>query len=282
MRTNLKFGSPGSISKILHDIATRRNIGNDLADGVRRLSEKYGGKNFAMHVKGLESAGYEPRNAFGHGLGYATANRGACHIGGGYLVQMEALGSITVDAKATSSKAELAVLMQNFLDAIGCTITCVFTSYALYPIDGISPYGTFGKLLSSAMRSSGSVVEFMLKRLREPPIRIPVPRISVSVGGYPLTFSFPSISLTPYDRMISAVLGIHFSTSDFLRVGERAFNMERLFNVRDGIARKDDVLPGRWAEIPLDKMLERYYEVRGWDRNGVPKRETLKKLGIAV
>lgn len=282
MRTNLGFGSPGGIPEMLHDIATRNGAGAELADGVRRLSEKYGGKDFAAHVKGLEAAGYEPRNAFGHGLGYATANRGACHIGGGYLVQMEALGNITVDARTTNSKPELAVLMQNFLDAIGCTVTCVFTSYALYPADGVSPYGAFGRLLSSAVLSSGGVIGFMLRRIREAPVRIPFPKISVSIGDYPVLFSFPSANLTPYDRMLSAVLGVNFSTSDFLRAGERAFNMERLFNVREGISKKDDVLPGRWAEIPLDKMLRRYYEVRGWDENGVPKRETLEKLGIVI
>jgi aldehyde:ferredoxin oxidoreductase len=100
------------------------------------------------------------------------------------------------------------------------------------------------------------------------------------------------INILPYPRVISAVIGRRFYLGDFLKVGERAFNMERLFNVREGISRKDDVLPERFLKecstddprsiVPLDKMLPRYYEVRGWDEDGIPKKETLELLGIEV
>ena len=59
----LKFGDIEGISKIWDDIAYRRGIGNELAEGSKRLSEKYGGKEFAMQSKGLELAAYEPRRA---------------------------------------------------------------------------------------------------------------------------------------------------------------------------------------------------------------------------
>jgi aldehyde:ferredoxin oxidoreductase len=78
-------------------------------------------------------------------------------------------------------------------------------------------------------------------------------------------------------------------------VGERAFNLCRAFNVREGITRKDDVLPARLLEpLPegpyqgeaiskgtLNKMLNIYYELRGWDKEtGIPTKEKLKELGL--
>ena len=88
----LTFGSTDELSAIFDDIAHRRGIGDELAEGSKRLSQKYGGKEFAMHSKGLELAAYEPRRAVGQGLGYAVSNRGGCHLNGGYLVILEGLG----------------------------------------------------------------------------------------------------------------------------------------------------------------------------------------------
>ncbi|NOZ57602.1 MAG: hypothetical protein GXO73_12535 [Calditrichaeota bacterium] len=77
-----------------------------------------------------------------------------------------------------------------------------------------------------------------------------------------------------------------------MEVGERIFNLERMFNIREGFSRKDDTLPKRLLEEPaplgpvkgqvvkLDQMLDEYYAFRGWDKNGVPKPETLKRLGL--
>jgi len=75
----ISFGDTEDYMKLPEKIAYRQGIGNDLAEGVRFLSEKYGGKDFAMHVKGLEIPSYDPRGAWGMGLAYATSDRGACH-----------------------------------------------------------------------------------------------------------------------------------------------------------------------------------------------------------
>jgi aldehyde:ferredoxin oxidoreductase len=78
-------------------------------------------------------------------------------------------------------------------------------------------------------------------------------------------------------------------------VGERVINLERLFNVREGVRRRDDTLPWRVMHEPipdgpsagaccppdeLDRMLDRYYALRGWDADGVPTRERLSALGL--
>jgi aldehyde:ferredoxin oxidoreductase len=82
---------------------------------------------------------------------------------------------------------------------------------------------------------------------------------------------------------------------EFLTVGERIFNLGRLFNVREGVDRILDVLPNRFSEPlqeggsageaitkeDLDRMLDEYYDLRGWSRDGIPKEETLDRLGLS-
>ena len=72
---HLEFGKTENISDIFEDIAYRRGIGDELAEGSRYLSEKYGGNEFAINSKGMELSAYEPRSAIGQGLGYAVSNR---------------------------------------------------------------------------------------------------------------------------------------------------------------------------------------------------------------
>jgi len=78
----LKFGDEKLIVDMIHKIAGREGIGDLLAEGTKRVSEKprQGSEHFAMHVKGLELPAYDPRAAKITGLGYVTANRGGDHI----------------------------------------------------------------------------------------------------------------------------------------------------------------------------------------------------------
>lgn len=275
LETDLRFGNVDSVSQMLYDIANRNGLGNDLADGVKRMSEKHGGKEFAMHVKGMEPPGYDPRSAVGQGLGYATANRGACHIDGGYVVYLEVLGPLSIDPFAIKSKPELAVIQQNLFNAIACSISCVFTSYAFLPkiTFRISPHGFIGRQYSNIM--TGQITRFNLGKI-----------IKISRGrGFP-------IHIVPHEKVLSAITGAKFYISDFMKVGERAFNIERMFNIREGFAPKDDTLPKRWLEEPsadtgavfplygLYGGLFRYYELRGWDEDGAPTPELLETLGI--
>lgn len=90
----------------------------------------------------------------------------------------------------------------------------------------------------------------------------------------------------------SAVVGVEHTEDDVRKIGERLFNLERLFNHRLGFTRKDDTLPRRLTQephsdgigegnvVPLEEMLDRYYKLRGWSKEGVPTDEKLKELGI--
>lgn len=255
--TELSFGRTDNISDMLNDIAHRRGLGDELADGVKRLSEKYGGKEFAIHSKGLELAAYNPSNCVGQGLSFATTNRGGCHLGG-YVVALEALGPMGIDPLSTKSKPELTIMFQNLMDGLNCMDICFFSMYGMFPDSAykMNPTGIMSKIMSSVMLRSGPLISLIMK------IRLP-------------------IQATPYEKYLSMVTGEKYTISDFLKVGERVFNMERRFNVREGLTSKDDTLPER-VKGPLDEMLPRYYRLRGWTREGIPKRDTLKRLRIKV
>ena len=89
-----------------------------------------------------------------------------------------------------------------------------------------------------------------------------------------------------------AVTGIALEEEEALRIAERINNLERLFNVREGLTRKNDTLPRRLLKeamptgpskgntVPLDQMLDEYYELMGWDSNGIPVPERLRELGL--
>lgn len=95
-----------------------------------------------------------------------------------------------------------------------------------------------------------------------------------------------------FARTLTAVTGEHFTADDLMMVGERVWTLERLYNLREGFTKADDTLPDRLLNVPvaegpsegftanLPPMLEEYYAFRGWDKNGVPKREKLKELGL--
>jgi aldehyde:ferredoxin oxidoreductase len=93
--------------------------------------------------------------------------------------------------------------------------------------------------------------------------------------------------------VIAGVTGWDFSVEEFRNSGERIFNLARLFNVREGLTRQDDTLPGRLLNEPLsdgpaaglvvdlEPLLDAYYEFRGWDNAGRPTLKKLEKLGLA-
>ncbi len=87
---------------------------------------------------------------------------------------------------------------------------------------------------------------------------------------------------------ITYVTGVAHTKEDLDRLGERIWNLERLFNMRAGLTGKDDALPPRITKeprvknrvVPLDSLLVEYYEWRGWDQRGVPTRKKLKELAL--
>ena len=256
-KTELKFGKTDHISDALNDIAYRKGKNKELADGSRFLSEKYGGKDFAIHVKGLEMGAYDPRGTFGMGLNYAVANRGACHLSTA-IFSLEVFFNL-LSPDTNRSKAPLIKFFENFNTAINSLHTCQFTAYA-YTLE-----------------------PFIVKY-------VPAPILKFFMQNIPqIALKFLDISI--YPKLWSSITGIKLSSNDLLKAGERVHILERYMNTREGISKKDDILPGRLLNEPrkddprglvikLDKMLKKYYQLRGYDDNGIPKKEILEKLKI--
>ncbi len=76
----IDYGKVDEVAQLLHDIAFRKGIGETLAQGIKHAAKEWGMEDQAIHVKGLEPAGYDPRILKGMGLAYGTSDRGACHL----------------------------------------------------------------------------------------------------------------------------------------------------------------------------------------------------------
>ena len=266
----LKFGSVEELSAVFEDIAHRRGIGDELAEGSKRLSDKYGGKEFAMHAKGLELAAYEPRRAVGQGLGYAVSNRGGCHLNGGYLVIMEGLG-LDADAQTPKAKADLTMLFQDLMETISASGQCLFTSFAFFPSFLIqNPNGIITKTVNAAVPHVGWAVRLINKCPRVAALHLPV---------------------FHHTKMIKLATGMYMDFGKYIAIGERGYTMERYINCKFGVSAANDRLPKRLTDVPqdpknpktrvpLEAMKKTYYAARGWDKNGIPTEATLRRLKI--
>jgi aldehyde:ferredoxin oxidoreductase len=226
----LRFGNGEAMVALTEKTAYREGFGAELAEGSKRLTEKYHRPEVFMGVKGQEFPAYDPRAIQGMGLGYATSNRGACHLRA-YTVSAEIIGiPEQVDPRATEGKAGLAIAFQNISTAVDATGLCLFL--------------TFGTTLES---------------------------------------------IRP---ILTAATGVDLDDEALVRVGERIWNLERIWNMGAGLTAADDTLPKRMLEdaIPsgpakgevnrLSEMLPEYYRERGWSEAGVPSAEKLRELGI--
>ena len=266
----LHFGETDGLSALFEDIAHRRGLGGELAQGSKRLAQKYGGMEFAIQSKGLELAAYEPRRAVGQGLGYAVSNRGGCHLNGGYLVILEGLG-LNTNAQTPHAKADFTMLFQDLMEMISATGQCLFTSYGFFPAFLITrPNSLITWICNAAIPFIGWA-----------------PR---AINKFPGVLAL-HLPVFHHTRAVQYAVGIPMTFGNFIRCGERGYTMERWLDTRFGISAKDDTMPKRLTDtpqdpadpktkVPLESMKKTYYRARGWDANGVPTQRTLKKLKI--
>jgi len=262
------FGDPDGVSELIQDIGHRRGLGNDLADGVKKMAERHGGHAFAMHVKGLELSAYDPRGSYAQGVEYATTNRGGCHVQGASMY-LESVGPLTINPQNLRLKADIPVVQQNLACAINSMVLCIFTTYGMIPksVHEMSPDSFLHRSLRFALEHTPGAVL----------------RGAMSRKGKPMLW---------FEKWLTYITGTPFSSGHLQEIGGRIFNLERMYNLREGLTAKDDTLPLRMLEEPifpgqtrghpLDRLLPRYYENRGWDADGVPTRRTLERLQVRV
>ncbi|HEY5387682.1 MAG TPA: aldehyde ferredoxin oxidoreductase C-terminal domain-containing protein, partial [Thermoleophilia bacterium] len=235
----LHFGEVDSYLTAPGLITKREGIGAELALGARALAAKYGHPELAMEVKNLELPGYDPRGSFGMSLGYATSDRGGCHMRTFPVADEIVGGSLppdSLDGKAMKvvwgDPAE-GMIGENFSAIKFCGIWCDF--WAVTP-DQIA-----------------QVLKHAWKR--------------------------------------------EFTGDEVFQIGERVWNLGRLFNLREGVEPDDIPLKlyakegahttgassGRAIGIEtFKKALQEFYQIRGWDEHGVPSEAKLAELGVDV
>jgi len=265
LQAGITFGDPTGVSDLIQDIAHRRGLGDDLADGVKRMSARHGGQDFAMHVKGLELSAYDPRGSFAQGVEYATTSRGGCHVQGASMY-FESTGPLTIDPQSLRLKAELPVVQQNLACAINSMVLCIFTTYGMIPgaVHELDPKGRLHRVITYFFERSGPMYRLLTKLKLRP--------------------------LTWFEKWLTYVTGQTFTSGHLQEIGERIFNLERMYNLREGLTGADDTLPHRMLHEstfpqlasghPLDQLLPTYYRIRGWDEHGVPLPRTLARLKV--
>ncbi|MCL2321928.1 MAG: aldehyde ferredoxin oxidoreductase family protein [Oscillospiraceae bacterium] len=230
----LNFGNGDAIVEMVRKIALREDIGDLMAEGVKRASEKIGkgSEHFAMHIKGLEMTGYDVRGLKTCALGYAVSRRGADHQRhGSYGWDLSGKADRYT---ADSTRGKLVMGDEDLYAVVDSMIICKFTRTIWKVYDDIA-------------------------------------------------------------KVYSQVTGIPMTAEDMRKDGERINNLARIYNIREGMTRKDDNLPPRVMKDPipegvskgnvvtqedLDIMLDSYYEARGWDKMGVPTESKLEELGL--
>jgi aldehyde:ferredoxin oxidoreductase len=217
MAEPLDYGQVDAIEDLLKSIAYRKGIGDLLAQGIKAAAREWGLDEIAVHVKGLEPAGYDPRVLKGVGLGYATSDRGACHLRASFH-KPELSGMI--DPGAVEGKADMFVDFEDRFTLFDTLILCRFYG-DLYPWEQLC-------------------------------------------------------------EIIKGLTGIDADHTTLKSIGARIADTVRRFNIREGLKRQDDRLPGRLhkealrsghciSEAELQKMVAEYYCLRGWDEQGTPR-----------
>jgi len=249
----VKFGDLDSALYLFNLMTERKGIGDLLAEGVKAASEKVGqgSEKFAIHCKGLEWTGYECRNLPGMMLSYMTADVGAHHNRAwvcGYDVVGDKVGTVH---------------------------------------DLIAGGGAANKRPKSAVQGkSQKVIELQHKR----------PMFDV-LGVCRLQWVEIGFDVENYEELLYLITGRKMAWDQMLEVSERVWHFTRAFSVREihGFGRKWDIPPARFYEEPspsgpnegllitreeMDILLDEYYQARGWDKNGIPTKETLEKVGL--
>jgi aldehyde:ferredoxin oxidoreductase len=117
---SLKFGDAGAMLQAVELMATREGFGDELAEGGKRMTEKFGMPDVFMGVKGQDFAAYEPRSLPGRALGYATSNRGACHL------KEEMLTDDIMFPEADEGKVDRTIESQHQQASLDATGLCMF------------------------------------------------------------------------------------------------------------------------------------------------------------
>ncbi len=246
---DLRYGNAKAMIDCVHKIARREGVGDLLAEGSLRAARQIGGgaEAFAMQVKGQELAMHEPRGKGSLALAYALSSTGANHTEGphDYLFQAGALGE--------GDLAEIGLLTPTPAVELNADKVRQFT-YMQYTWN---LFNTLGLCIFTA--GPGKLMK-----------------------------------MHQVADAVAAATGWDTRLWEIMKLGERTVTLKRCVSVRQGVSRRDDRLPDRFFEpleggllkgraldrAEFERSLDLYYDMHGWDLNGIPTPGKLVELGI--
>ena len=243
----LTWGNAEAMEALLEEIVYRSTpLGELLSGGIREAAAKIGrgAEQYAYHVKGLSLSILDPRGFKATGLGYSVASRG---------------GSFSY----VYAKPEYAYTPEQALKAYGSKKAA----------DRLSEEGK-AQMVKECICANAVIDSLGICKIPE--------------FGMLLDFD-----LTAAASIVSAFTGEKYTGADLLKIGERIINAERLLNFRFGATGKDDNLPEKFLTEPISKgpskgsviklgpMLQEFYRLMGWSRDGAISADKLRELGLA-
>ncbi|MCK4225750.1 aldehyde ferredoxin oxidoreductase family protein [candidate division WOR-3 bacterium] len=174
-------------------------------------------------------------------------------------------------------------------------------------LPGVDPHGSYGMALAFATADRGACHQRvwtpraeLYGKLKRYSTEGRAEFVKYNQDERAACFSLDLCDFMPFSEkqnadLLSYATGFDFTPEEYVHTGERIWNLTRLIAVREGISRKDDTLPARLLEEPmiagpskghfvskeeLDIMLDEYYALRGWDKNGIPTKEKLNELEL--
>jgi aldehyde:ferredoxin oxidoreductase len=250
-KISLNWGDIGSIEELIHLIAQRKNFGDIIAEGAyAKDSLGKASHDYLLRIKNFPIEMTDERVIKSFALGMATSSRGACHMRS--RPSLDVLG-----------------LPEDVLEKLyGGPVSNKYSSY----------------------RGKGRMV-WWHERLNA---------VCDALGycRFASVFSSPhALQYQQFSKLISLATGIHLTPKALRDTGERIYTLERMMLIKDGLSRKDDTLPARYFDEPVpegpaqgefisrdkfNEMLDEYYRLHGWDKNGVPTKRTLQRLDIEI
>ena len=302
----LGWNQPKTLLELVERIARREGIGDDLAEGVRTASEKYGGEEFAIHVKGLECPMHDPRALWAMALTYATSIRGACHCADSNLyVELGILNHNDLKVKRTwpykakgkaaqtvaSQKkgviANSAVICEYVWNAAGGALTEMammlnpLTGFA-YGVDELARVGDRIWYLKRAIGNLCGVTradDLLPRRILEPHLEGVTSSLHSAV--YP-----QFMSLVPLQKL--RMEGLKNTTAKVLarylypNMDKLLTSLNKLpvFSVRRRKLEGGDPEERQRRTVAFQEMLQEFYQLRDLDARGRPSRRRLEELGL--
>lgn len=140
---SLAWGDHAHMVKLVEQTAKREGVGAVMADGTARMAQHYGHPELANTVRGMAIPAYDPRGLKGMGLGYATSNRGACHLRGYSPASELGVIGLKTDPLAWKGKGELLKILQDIHAFSDSLDLCKFSAFAEGGDEYAAQYSTF-------------------------------------------------------------------------------------------------------------------------------------------